>query len=56
MAGKIKKSDLQKIIDHNRKLRQLLKEWPARKIMMDYEKDWNERRQRLLSEQVPEDL
>ncbi len=35
-------------------MRQLLDEWPAREIMMDYEKAWNERREALLNTATPQ--
>ncbi|MBX7057988.1 MAG: hypothetical protein K1X75_07965 [Leptospirales bacterium] len=49
MAGRIvKRGQLKELMRQNKVMRQLLEEWPAREIMMDYEKSWNERRQSLL--------
>ena len=50
MAGKIKKAVVADLVRQNEAMRKLLEEWPAREIMMDYEKDWNERRQRFLQQ------
>lgn len=54
MAGKIKKSTIAELVKQNRELRACLEAWPAREIMMDYEKEWNERRQRALNLPEPE--
>jgi hypothetical protein len=44
---------LREILLQNRKMRKLLQEWPARKIMMSYEKDWDARRRRFFEEHPP---
>ncbi len=46
---KISRSDVIKLIKQNQEMRKLLNEWPARNIMTDYEKDWNEKRIQFLS-------
>lgn len=46
--GRIKKALLREILVQNQEMRKLLEEWPARMVMMEYEKDWNDRRLRLL--------
>ena len=40
---RIKKSDIVRLLEQNRQMRNLLEEWPAREIMMDYEKEWREK-------------
>lgn len=40
---------LKDIMAQNQEFRELLENWPAREVMMDYEKDWNEKRMRTLS-------
>lgn len=40
---RIKKSDIIMLLEQNRQLRGLLEEWPAREIMMDFEKEWREK-------------
>lgn len=52
-SPRIKRSTVTTLIEQNRAMRELLESWPAREIMMDYEKEWNERRQRFL-ERSPE--
>ncbi len=47
-ARHIKRSELEEILNQNRAMRALLQDWPARKVMMDYEKEWDERRRALL--------
>ena len=39
---------LQELLLQNRTMRELLTSWPARKVMMGYEKDWNQKRQQFL--------
>lgn len=46
-------AQLREILLQNRKMRELLADWPARKIMMGYEKDWDERRRRFFDEHPP---
>ncbi len=53
---KIKRSDLEEIIRQNRTMRTLLESWPAREIMMDYEKSWDERRRIFLDENPPAEI
>ena len=53
---KIKKTLLQELIRQNARMRQLLESWPAREIMMDFEKEWNEKREQFLSSHVPPSL
>lgn len=50
---RIKRSTIERLIEQNRAMRELLLAWPAREIMMDYEKEWNEQRQNFL-DQNPE--
>ncbi|MCB1174639.1 MAG: hypothetical protein KDK39_13805 [Leptospiraceae bacterium] len=50
MEGKrIKKSVVVELFRQNQAMRELLDKWPARAIMMDYEKEWNAERQELLA-------
>ncbi|MDH5655385.1 MAG: hypothetical protein OEZ34_05725 [Spirochaetia bacterium] len=37
------------MIRQNKKMRKILECWPAREIMMDYEKNWNELREEFLN-------
>lgn len=46
-------AQLREILLQNRKMRELLAEWPARKIMMGYEKDWDAKRRRFFDEHPP---
>lgn len=46
-------AQLREILLQNRKMRELLAEWPARKIMMGYEKDWDEKRRRFFDDHPP---
>ena len=41
------------LLEQNRQMRRLLEEWPAREIMMDYEKGWNEQREQFLAKHPP---
>jgi hypothetical protein len=50
MPQKIKRSYIDSLIRQNREMRNLLETWPAREVMMDYEKEWNERREHFLAE------
>lgn len=55
MSGRrIRRVDLLELLRQNQAMRQLLDEWPAREIMMDYEKAWNERREALLNTATPQ--
>ncbi|MBW7857252.1 MAG: hypothetical protein H3C43_02880 [Leptonema sp. (in: Bacteria)] len=44
-SSQISRSQLEELILQNQKMRELLQEWPARKLMMGYEKDWNLKRE-----------
>lgn len=56
MAGKIKKAVIFELVRQNQAMRQLLEKWPAREIMMDYEKEWNEHRSRFLQTSPPPEI
>lgn len=49
-TGRIKRSTIIELHKQNQAMRELLLAWPAREIMMDYEKEWNEQRTRFLDE------
>ena len=44
----ITKSQIKELISQNKKMRKILECWPARELMMDYEKTWNELRTEFL--------
>ncbi len=45
---RIKRSTVNLLIEQNRAMRELLLAWPGREIMMDFEKEWNEQREKIL--------
>lgn len=52
----LSRSQLEELILQNQKMRELLQEWPARKLMMSYEKDWNLKREQFFLEHPPLDF
>jgi len=46
----ITKSQIKELIRQNKEMRRILESWPAREVMMDYEKSWNEIRKEFLEE------
>lgn len=52
----IRRSELERLLIENETLAELLRTWPARKILMDYEKEWNERREEALRNQGRSEL
>ena len=46
----ITKSQIKELIRQNKEMRRILESWPARELMMDYEKSWNEIRTEFLEE------
>lgn len=56
MAGKIKKATVAELALQNEAMRELLEQWPAREIMMDYEKEWNEHRTKFLQTNSPPEV
>jgi len=52
----IRRAVLEELLEQNRIMRELLESWPARKIMMDYEKEWNEGREDFLNNHPPLDI
>ncbi len=56
MAGRIKKATIAELARQNAAMRELLEQWPAREIMMDYEKEWNEHRTRFLQTNSPPEV
>lgn len=56
-AGKrISRNTVETLLEQNRRMRELLQTWPPRKIMMDFEKEWNEKRLRFLHHNPPVSL
>ncbi|MCB1138128.1 MAG: hypothetical protein KDK23_05195 [Leptospiraceae bacterium] len=53
---KISRKKVETLLEQNRRMRDLLEAWPARKIMMGFEKDWNEKRERFLNHNEPVSL
>ena len=53
---KISRKKVEALLEQNRRMRDLLEAWPARKIMMGFEKDWNEKRLRFLNYNQPVSL
>lgn len=55
---KIKESSIRLLVQQNQEMFELLQSWPEREIMMDFEKDWNEKRLRFLQKNpgIPEGL
>ena len=52
---KIKRTVVLELYRQNQIMREILDDWPAREIMMDYEKEWNERREEFLNNHpIPE--
>ena len=51
----IRRSELERLRREHRELADLLRAWPARQILMDYEKEWNERRLEILANCHTED-
>lgn len=49
-ARRIRRSELQRLVAQSEALVGLLKDWPGRRIKMEYEKEWDERRQALLEQ------
>lgn len=41
---KLTKRVVKEILMQNQEFRKLLDDWPAREVMMDFEKEWNEKR------------
>ena len=41
---RIRRSRLKGILEEYRVMHELLKTWPAREVLMDYEKDWDQKR------------
>lgn len=52
----IKKSAIRELIRQNNEMRAILQSWPARELMMDFEKTWNEKRLYFLDENPPSEL
>ncbi|MCB1166586.1 MAG: hypothetical protein KDK37_08735 [Leptospiraceae bacterium] len=52
-TGRISRKTVESLAEQNRRMRALLEDWPARKIMMGFEKDWNEKRLRFLEHNAP---
>ncbi|MBR33298.1 MAG: hypothetical protein CMN77_18505 [Spirochaetaceae bacterium] len=50
---RISRQTIETLLEQNRRMRDLLESWPARKIMMGFEKDWNEKRLRFLDNNSP---
>ena len=46
---KIKRTVVLELYRQNQIMREILDDWPAREIMMDFEKEWNERREEFLN-------
>lgn len=53
---RISRQTIETLIEQNRRMRDLLESWPPRKIMMGFEKDWNEKRKRFLDNNSPVSL
>ncbi|MBI41016.1 MAG: hypothetical protein CMF59_15560 [Leptospiraceae bacterium] len=53
---RISRQTIETLLEQNRRMRDLLESWPARKIMMGFEKDWNEKRTRFLDNNAPVSL
>ena len=53
---RISRQTVETLLEQNRRMRELLESWPARKIMMGFEKDWNDRRTRFLENNPPVSL
>ncbi|MCB1309661.1 MAG: hypothetical protein KDK30_15835 [Leptospiraceae bacterium] len=52
---KIKRTVVLELYRQNQIMREILDDWPAREIMMDFEKEWNERREEFLNNHpIPE--
>lgn len=43
-------TQLREILRQNRMMREILEAWPARQVMMGFEKDWDQRRRAFLAE------
>ena len=41
---RIRRSRLKEILEEYKTMHDLLRSWPAREILMDYEKDWDQKR------------
>lgn len=46
-------TQLREILRQNRLMREILEAWPARQVMMGFEKDWDQRRRAFLEEHRP---
>lgn len=53
---KIKREVIVELLRQNAAMRKLIEDWPAREIMMDYEKQWNEQRLEFLRVNPPIDF
>jgi hypothetical protein len=53
---KIKREVIVELLRQNAAMRKLIEDWPAREIMMDYEKEWNEQRLEFLRVNPPIDF
>ncbi len=55
LPRQIRRADLERFLQQWKELREILEAWPARSILMEYEKEWNERRlQALRTQQEPD--
>lgn len=46
-------AQLREILRQNRLMREILEAWPARQVMMGFEKDWDQKRRAFLEEHQP---
>lgn len=53
---KISRRQIEIMKKQNEEMRKLLEQWPAREIMMDYEKSWDEKRREFLENNPPLNL
>ena len=51
--NRIRRTTVLELIRQNQIMREILESWPAREIMMDYEKEWNEDRESFLLNHPP---
>lgn len=46
--ARLSRARIEEILEEYREMHALLASWPARRIPMDYEKEWDEKRRRFL--------